>query len=220
MLSINGKEGRRCLFCHKECNAEHCDKVRECSECKKLLFKSARCFSCLILGHRSSQRRLCRSKGHHSIDLKQIENHAIGHRLKTQRRLCRGKGHHASIYTSFMPPKKTRSEPTAPQLDPSGNALVECTGFYAAVALPTTWKSLCGKEEGRVRVVFDAGSHRVFIAAKPVGRLWLEIARKERLGIEAFERNNTRVESKNVLELTLKDLRGVGEGGKSQNLCC
>ena len=93
LLSTRGKEGRRCPFCNEEQSAEHSDEVRDFSERKKLLFKSARCFSFLIPGQRSSQ---CR--------------------LKTQCRLCKGKGYHAAICTSFMPANEMRSEPSIPYL--------------------------------------------------------------------------------------------------------
>ena len=78
LLSTGGKEARKCPFCHEEHNSQHCDKARHSSERKKLLFKSARYFSCLIPGHISSR---CR--------------------LKMQCRLFKGKGHHVAICSSF-----------------------------------------------------------------------------------------------------------------------
>ena len=71
---------------------------------------------------------------------------------------------------------------------------------------------MCDKEESRVQVLFDTGSHKTFITGKAIGRLGLEITRKKRLEIKVFGRNDAEVELRDVVGLSLKDLRGVGKG--------
>ena len=75
-----------------------------------------------------------------------------------------------------------RSESSASQLDPTASAWVGCTGFGMAVALKTAWASVCNKEKSKVRVLFDTGSHKTFTTANAVGKLRLEVMRKEKLG--------------------------------------
>ena len=150
LLSTSGKERKKCPFCSQDHAAENCEFVKDSNERKKRLFKSARCFSCLIPGHRSSQ---CR--------------------LKTQCKLCEVKGHHIAICSSFAQPKETRSKPSAPQLDPTASAWVGYTGLGTSVALQTALANVCNKRGRKVRVLFGTGSHKTFITAKAVGKLGL-----------------------------------------------
>ena len=188
LLSTGGKEMKKCPFCSQDHAAENCDVVEDRTERKKLLFKSARCFSCLRPGHRSSQ---CR--------------------FKAQCKLCKGKGHHIAICSSFAQPKETRPEPSATQLDPTASAWIGYTGLGTSVALQTALANVCSKEGRKVRVLFDTGSHKTFITAKTVGKLGLETVRRERLGIKAFGRKTAEIEMREVVELSLKDLNGMGK---------
>lgn len=123
---FSGKEGgRKCPFCSEEHLPENCLKVKDPLERKRVLFRNARCFYCLIPGHRVFQ---CRSK--------------------TPCKMCKGKHHHA-ICTSSQD-KETLLKPSATSLDPSASAWVGNTGSEGSVGLQTALANVDAKKEGNV----------------------------------------------------------------------
>ena len=122
---FSGKEGgKKCPFCTDEEHlAENCGKVKDPLERKKILLKNARCFNCLIPGHRVFK---CRSK--------------------TPCKICKGKHHHA-ICSSHLQDKETQPKPSAPSLlDPSATAWVGNTGSEGSVALQTALANVDAKK--------------------------------------------------------------------------
>ena len=107
---FSGKEGgKKCPFCSEEHLPENCDKVKDPLECKKVLFKHAKCFNCFIPGHRVFQ---CRSK--------------------TPCKVCKGKHHHA-ICSNSSQDKDVQPKPSAPSLDPNANVWMGNTSSEGSV---------------------------------------------------------------------------------------
>ena len=110
-------------------------------------------------------------------------------RLKANCRIY-GERHHVSICNSSnhseklnVVPVVSNSTPTIDSnaaLDPGATAWVESTTSGNKVALQTALEFTDGKGDGKVRVLFDSGSQKSFIAS--VCMLGLNIVRKENLG--------------------------------------
>eukprot|EP00794_Sanderia_malayensis_P016165 gene16165-biopygen13734 len=186
-----GHDGqKKCAFCQEEHSPENCTKIKDVEERKHLLIKSARCFSCLKPGHRSYK---CRNK------------------ISCNR--CKEGNHHCAICPSLAPciSKDSQPQPTAPVLDPTASAWVGNTGSEGRVALQTALAVVNGTREGKVRVLFDTGSHKTFITAKAVSKLGLRPVRTERLGIKAFGSTESNVAMRDVVRISL----GPSQGGES-----
>ena len=117
---------------------------------KALVLKYGRCFLCLVKGHRASN---CSSK------------------IK-----CRNcnRTHHVALCDASLRDEKTDKNEqeshtvknvTSTVASPCNNLLAGTGGL---VALQTARGVLSGKSEAKVRVLFDAGSHRSFVTSHAV----------------------------------------------------
>ena len=59
-------------------------------------------------------------------------------------------------------------------------------GTESRIALQTAQALIKGSRQGRVRVLFDSGSHRSFVTTKVASNCELQIVRKEWLSISTF----------------------------------
>jgi len=193
-LYVGRDDGKKkCVYCLQEHAAENCEKVKDSDERKSILRKYAKCFICLLSGHRSFE---CRNKD----------------RLLC--RFCQGK-HHVSICKNRpsaplgneatpVNPSATPVNPSAtPPLNANATSWVGSTGSGGNVALQTALASVEGVKKETVRVLFDTGSHKSFISAEVVSRIGLRPVRKEELGIVAFGSTDAEVKTRDVVEVCL-----------------
>ena len=195
-LFAGKEEKRKCAYCLQEHPHEDCLTVTTVEDRKNILRKYSKCFICLNGGHRALQ---CRS------------NRKCGR--------CKGK-HHISICINAQPrPEFKDAEPkhnNATQLNASAASWVGSTGSGERVALQTALAKVNEKEECKVRVLFDTGSHKSFVTAEAVCKLGLRPVRKENLGIRAFGQKEAESKERDVVEFSLSPLRG----GKSTIISC
>ena len=160
------KEKKKCVYCLQDHPHEDCLTVTSVEDRKNVLKKYSKCFVCLNRGHRSF--RCCSNR-------------------KCSR--CKGK-QHVSICTNAQPRQEILgAEPehdNATQLNASAASWVGSTGSGERVALQIALAKVNEKEECKVRVLFDTGSHKSFVTTEAVHTLSLRPVRKENLGIRAF----------------------------------
>ena len=187
---------KRCAFCQEEHEEEHCEKVKNVNARKSIIRKYGRCFICIRKGHKAVE---CRSKSFCKI--------------------CNGR-HHVSLCERYKDSQSSKGPyPTNPTAPPSvgsilGSANVtSCThnslGPTSSAALQTAQAVVNGKEENKVRVLFDSGSQKTFVTAEVVEKAKLRVVRKEMLGIKAFGSVDSDRKLRDVVEL---DLRATGGG--------
>ena len=157
------QETDNCAFCLGKHAHEHCPKVVDVNKRKDILYKFARCFKCLMKGYRV---RECKSF-----------------------ELCNncGRNHHISVCDNPSRPVTNAFEvaPVANPINASPSSLHVGTGGRAA--LQTACAAVSGEEEPRkVRVLFDAGSHRSFVTARVDQHSQLRVIRQDWLGISTF----------------------------------
>ena len=180
---------KKCSFCGEDHSSGDCTAHKDPESRKSILRKQFRCFVCLKGGHRSFE---CRSR------IKCI--------------LCRGK-HHAAICSNRVPKEASRE---AQPLNPEASSWVGSTCSGDSVALQTALGSVNGKREGKVRILFDSGSHRSFITTKAVKALELKPVRRENLVINAFGCRESEEEERDIVEFTIMPV----SGGKSVKVSC
>jgi len=154
-------DDRRCAFCLGNHPPEDCKKVTNIDERKKLLFKFGRCFKCIDKGHRA---RDCTVTVKCKV-CKGFHNTC----------LCDAKSQQSSGGDGGQP---TESSPTS-----------MLVGTESRVALQTAQALIKGSAQGRVRVLFDSGSHKSFVTAKAASNYGLEIVRNEWVTINTFGQN-------------------------------
>ena len=81
-------------------------------------------------------------------------------------------------------------------------------GTGGLVALQTAHGVLRGKREAKVRVLFDAGSHRSFVTSHAASLVNPKGLRREFFGINTFGQKCTKAEQREVVELELKPVNG------------
>ncbi|XP_028412500.1 uncharacterized protein LOC114535337 [Dendronephthya gigantea] len=81
-------------------------------------------------------------------------------------------------------------------------------GTGSLVALQTARGVLRGERVVKVRVLFDAGSHRSFVTSKAAGLANPRGIRRELLGINTFGQKCVKAEHREVVELKLEPLNG------------
>ena len=104
----------------------------------------------------------------------------------------------------------------APKLYPKAAACVGSTCSGGKVALQTAVANVNGMKEGRVRVLFDCGSHRSFITLSAVEKLGLTSVKKENLSINVFGSIEAEGRVREVVELYLFP---VGKGKEVKISC-
>lgn len=157
-------EDKRCAFCLGTHPPEECEKVTNIEERKRILLKFGRCFKCV-------------KKGHRARDCKAI--------VKCKN--CKGPHHTClcdAITKSPPPSEHTPGGDGSRTFVSNPNSML--VGTESRIALQTAQALIKGGKKGRVRVLFDSGSHRSFITAKAARSYDLGIARKEWLSISTF----------------------------------
>jgi len=189
-------EAQGCIFCKAGHKAEDCNVHKSPEDRKNILRKVFRCFVCLKQGHRSFE---CRSKA------KCFQ--------------CKAR-HHVSLCDCAKPPREEHRDAHDKEALRKSNASAPswvgstCSGD--SVALQTALGSVNDKREGKVRVLFDSGSHRSFITAKAVKALGLRPVRRETLVINAFGCRESEEKERDVVEFTLMPVKG----GKNVKIAC
>ena len=150
---------RRCAFCLENHLPEECKKVTNIDEREKLLFKFGRCFNCIDRGHRA---RDCQ--------------------ITVKCKSC--KGFHNTCLCDAKSQQLRGGDSAQPTITSNPNSML--VGTESRIALQTAQASIKGRVQGRVRVLFDSGSHKSFITAKAVGDYGLEVVRKEWVSINTF----------------------------------
>ena len=120
-------------------------------ERKKLLLKFGRCFMCIDRGHRAPDCQItvkCKS--------------------------C--KGFHNTCLCDAKLQQPRVGDGAQPTITSNPNSML--VGTESRIALQTAQASIKGRVQGRVRVLFDSGSHKSFITAKAAGDYGLEVVGK------------------------------------------
>ena len=162
---------RLCAYCKGEHVHEDCMNVTSVEERRNLLSKYGRCFICARKGHISS-----------NCDSKMLCSH------------CKRR-HHISICTSnnaYQVPRQTgRTNNGDYHVPPNDNQSSHASpalhvGSTGRVALQTAQAVISENKGLRVRVLFDAGSHKSFITTRAVQFTGLKQERREWIEISTF----------------------------------
>ena len=82
-----------------------------------------------------------------------------------------------------------QDRPTGGNCDrPGNNVSAQLVGTECRIALQTAQALIKGGTQGRVRVLFDSGSHRSFVTAKAALKYELPVERKEWITIRLLAR--------------------------------
>ena len=183
-------EDSRCPFCLGGHQPEHCKKVTNIGERKRLLIKYGRCFNCTERGHRA---RDCK--------------------ISASCKNCNG-FHHASLCEAKpqAPSGESSPQPIGPVPVNSPSSML--VGTESRIALQTAQALIKGSRQGKVRVLFDSGSHRSFVTTKAASNYALEIVRKEWLSISTFGQRSMDSGLREVARFDVMPLHG----GKAQPL--
>ena len=186
------QENGNCAFCLGKHAHENCQRVKDPRKRKNILYEFARCFKCMKKGHRA---RDCK------IDV-----------LCNK---CGQAGHHVSLCNvrnaqQVAPVAEFQFSPNGQDKTPivtSPSSLHVGTG--GRVALQTAGAVIRGVGEPyRVRVLFDARSHRSFITSKAVQRAQLASIRQEWLGISTFGQRSKDMRPRDVVEVKVSPTDG------------
>ena len=185
--SLTKERTRDVHFALEATPPEDCKKVKDIKERKKLLLKFGRCFNCIEKGHRS---RDCN--------------------VTIECKLC--KGQHSSCLCEAKPQQASggnQDRPTGGNSDrPGNNVSAQLVGTECRIALQTAQALIKGGTQGRVRVLFDSGSHRSFVTAKAALKYELPVERKEWITISTFGQKGKESGLREVLRFDIKPLRG------------
>ena len=155
-------EDSRCPFCLGGHQPEQCKKLTGVGNRKRLLAKYGRCFNCTEKGHRACDCKISASckncKGFHDASL------------------CEAKPQ--------TPSGESGPQPIGPAPVNSPSSML--VGTERRIALQTVQELIKGSRQGRVRVLFDSGSHRSFVTTKAANNCELQIVRKEWHSISTF----------------------------------
>ena len=154
---------------------------------KTILVKYGRCFKCL-------------QKGHRARDFKSIE-------------LCNkcGKSHHSSICDKQFQPAVSEFE-VRPEANPTTTSPSSFhVGAGDRVALQTARAVVTGEgQPQRVRVLFDAGSHRSFVTAGVARLARLPVTRQDWLAISTFGQRSRNTKLRDVVQVRVSPIGGGG----------
>ena len=173
----------RCAFCLGNHPHEECKGITDIEERKLLVRKYGRCFKCLNRGHLA---RDCQSK------------------FKCHK--CKG-NHHVSLCET-KPPEPSgggSGQSTGSAVSAPNSMLV---GTESRIALQTAQALIKGERQGRIRVLFDSGSHRSFITAKAASSYGLGVVRKEWLSICTFGQRVKESGLREVVRFDVTPLQG------------
>ena len=179
------QDNTNCAFCLGKHASENCQRIKDSKERKSIVMKYARCFKCIKKGHRA---RDCK--------------------VNVLCSKCGQEGHHVSLcerQERQLSPQANEFQVLREQKDESPNAKspgIFHVGAGGRVALQTARAVIRG--EGypyRVRVLFDAGSHRSFITSRAAQRSQLPVIRRDWLGISTFGQRSK--------DMCLRDVVGI-----------
>ena len=189
LLTERAVAEKNCAYCLHRHDPAECKTVRSTQERKNILRKYARCFVCLMSGHRGFE---CRS------------NIICKH--------CRGK-HHTSICnrpkqgaSAISLDRESSPKPGSAALNPSATTWVGSTYCGERVALQTALGKVKERKECVVRVLFDAGSHQSFITAKAAGKIGLQAVKQERLSVKTFGKNEVETKVRDIVDFDLSSV--------------
>ena len=182
---------KTCVYCLHRHEPADCKTVRSSHERKNILRKFAKCFICLMSGHRAFECK-CNTFCKH----------------------CRGK-HHTSICDKHKQKgvgtnvnKESAAQPNSATLNPQAATWVGSTYCGERVALQTALGKVEGDRECLVRVLFDSGSHQSFIAARAVGKIGLQPVRQESLSVKTFGASEAETRLRDVVDIELFPVKG------------
>ena len=135
----------------------------------------------------------CLDKGHLARDCKS----------KSTCKNCKG-NHHVTL-CERKPPQTSGGNGGLSTGSPMGMPNSMLVGTESRIALQTAQALMKGRKQGRVRVLFDSGSHRSFITAKAANLYGLGIVRKEWLSISTF---GQRVKDSGLREVVHSEKKG------------
>ena len=181
------QEVENCAFCLGRHASANCKKVSDVNERKNILVKYGRCFKCI-------------QKGHRARDCKSIE-------------LCNkcGRSHHISICDEWDKPTVSEFE-VRPEANPTTTSPSSFhVGAGDRVALQTARAVITGEgQPQRVRVLFDAGSHRSFVAARVARLARLPVTRQDWLAISTFGQRSREMKLRHVVQVKVSPIEGGG----------
>ena len=187
-----------CAFCKKDHFSAACQAVKDVNERRQILVREQKCFLCLKGNHRANECRRtincrkCHRRHHHSICMSNAERESGG------------------AAQGAVAPENARVTQTNPEITTANTA----TGTSTSVILQTA-TVLARGADGKsipVRVLFDSGSQRSYVAESLKKRLGLEPIRTQTLNVTTFGDKSFRKQKCDVVKISLQM---EGGGGKA-----
>ena len=191
-----------CAYCKGKHAHEECMNVKSVDERRNLLRNYGRCF-------------ICAKKGHIARECK----------CEIVCKCCNKPGHHISIcykgHNAYQAPYQVNRannshrdvSQNACQVSASHASPALHVGLVGRVALQTAQAIISGNKGSRVRVSFDAGSHKSFITTRAVQSAGLRAERREWIEINTFGQLGKDSGLSGVYEFQVFPLQG-GDGIK------
>ena len=177
------KQDESCAFCQGKHQHEDCKKVTDTKERKHILMKYSRCFNCIKRGHRARDYK-------HVIFCKN----------------CKSKHHTAMCEAGAKGADDTAAHDSSKTEVPQQNLHVSSR---SRVALQTAQAHIKGREEARVRVLFDSASENSFVTSKTAKSLSLPSVKKEWFAVKTFRNQCSESRLHDVVSV---ELAPMGEG--------
>ncbi|RUA05998.1 MAG: hypothetical protein DSY43_03210 [Gammaproteobacteria bacterium] len=181
-LMLNQKR-RECAFCLGDHPHEECKKIKDIKIRKTFIKKYGRCFRCLSKGHRARDCAFTIA--------------------------CQGCGedHHSALCD-----KECKESAAASTTQSASHVTISPSSMHVGtggrVALQTARGFVRGEKEGKVRVLFDAGSHRSFVTSSTVKVIRPSVVRQEWLGISTLGQKCEKAEIRDVVKLEIRPVAG------------
>ena len=123
---------------------------------------------------------------------------------------CKG-FHHASLCEAKPqnPPGERGPQPIGPA--PVNSASSMLVGTESRIGLQTAQALIKGSRQGRVRVLFDSGSHQSFVTTKAISNCELQCVRKEWLSKSTFGQRGMDLGLREVAHFDVMPLHGSKE---------
>ena len=186
-----------CAFCKKDHFSAACQAVKDVNERRQILVREQKCFLCLKGNHHSYECRRtincrkCHRRHHHSICMSNAERETV------------------SAVQGALASVNARVTETNPEITTANTA----TGTSTSVILQTA-TVLARGADGKsipVRVLFDSGSQRSYVAESLKERLGLQPTRTQTLNVTTFGDKSFHKQKCDVVKISLHRERGDGE---------